>query len=61
MNDRVVLVGVFLLIANMFVLFAGLYSFNYYVFVGVLAAGVFVALAGAFIRPSPYRQEITAA
>ena len=58
MNDRIVLFGVFLLLANMFVLFTGLYSFNYYVFVGVLVIGSLIALAGAFARPNK-RQQIS--
>lgn len=56
MNDRIVLLGVFLLLANMFVLFSGLYSFNYYVFVGVLIVGSIIALAGAFAKPNKTQQ-----
>ncbi len=57
MNDRIVLLGVFLLIANLFVLFAGLYAFNYYAFVGVLVVGVVISVIGAFARPSKSQQQ----
>jgi hypothetical protein len=51
MNTNIVLTGVFVLIANLFVLFTGAYNYNFNIFVGVLAAGVVVAAAGAFARP----------
>ncbi len=59
MNDRIILLGVSILIANLFVLFAGVYNFNYYIFDAVIIAGIVIGLAGAFAPKAKRQVEAT--
>ena len=60
MNDRVILTGVSILIANLFLLFAGTFnninlgstSYGYYVFDGIIILGIVIGLAGVFSPPA---------
>ena len=63
MNDRAILSGVAILIADMFLIFAGAFnqlnsSYGYYVFDGILVLGIVVGLVGVFL-PAP-KQKIAA-
>jgi hypothetical protein len=64
MNDRIILTGVSLLIANLFLLFAGVFndlnlniqghSYNYYVFGAIIIVAIVIGAAGLFAKmPAP--------
>ena len=55
MNDRAILLGVVILIADLFLIFAGTFNhfnpaYGYYLFDGIIVLGIAVGLAGVFLR-----------
>ena len=65
MNDRVILSGVVIIIANMFLIFAGTFNhfsaaYGYYVFAGIIVVGIAVGLAGVFLSPPKQENPVPA-
>ena len=65
MNDRAILLGIVIIIVDLFLIFAGTFNhldqaYSYYLFDGIIVLGMVISLVGAFLS-APKREIVPVA